>query len=215
MEYLGFAFVMLIAQFSPGPDMLLLLKNAVNHPLRAGLWTVLGIVCGLTVHTTLSLTGVAVIFRQSPAAARLLSAAGGLYLLWIAGKLLRSVIHPGTSSPDTVSSGSFRPLSDRAAFLQGLLTNLLNVKAVLFLLSFTAAALPGDSSTERKLIIAAIVLGQALVFWSLFVWLLQRPGIAAHYRRGERPLNVLFCAGLAILAVRALATALSANPGGP
>ena len=40
MPYLSFAVILLLAQFSPGPDMLLLLKNAVNHPLRAGLWTV-------------------------------------------------------------------------------------------------------------------------------------------------------------------------------
>jgi threonine efflux protein len=202
MEYLGFALVMLMAQFSPGPDMLLLLKNAVNHPLRAGLCTVLGIVCGLTVHTTLALTGVTVIFQQSPAAARLLSAAGGLYLLWLAVKLLRSALpKPAATTP---ASAGEQPLSDRAAFLQGLLTNLLNVKAVLFLLSFTAAALKTDASPARAAIIAAIVLGQALVFWMLFVWLLKHPGIAARYRHAERPLNLLFGLGLLLLAAGAL-----------
>jgi threonine efflux protein len=207
MDYTAFALLMLAAQFSPGPDMLLLLRNAAQHPLRAGLCTVLGIVCGLTVHTSLALTGVAVLLQQSASAVRVLSAAGGAYLLWLAARLLRGVIAaPPPESAD--ARHAVRPLAGAAAFRQGLITNLLNPKAAVFLLSALTAALGPEPGTGRKLAFAGIILGQALAGWSVFVWLLQRPGVAARYRRAGRWLDAAFGAGLALLGLQALAGAL-------
>jgi len=205
VDYLTFAIVMLLAQFSPGPDMLLLLKNAVNHPLRAGLWTVLGIVAGLTVHTTLALTGVSLIIRTSAVAAGVLNVCGGLYLGWLAFQLLRSVWKSrNAEAVSSGGSGTLTPLAGREAFLQGLITNLLNPKAALFLLGVLAAGAGPGSTLAHKLGYAAIILGQALVFWSLFVWLLQRGPVRRHYLNSQRRLNLLFGTGLAVLAVLAL-----------
>lgn len=195
---------MLVAQFSPGPDMLLLLKNALNHPLRSGFWTVAGIVIGLTVHTTLALTGVSLILKTSPQAANAVSIAGGLYLGWLAFQLLRSVIQKPAAPHDGESFASEIPLSDQAAFLQGLITNLLNPKAALFLISVLAAWTTADSPTGHKLILAGIILGQALVFWSLFVWLLKRSAVRRFYERSEGALNGVFGLGLAVIAIAAV-----------
>ena len=207
MDYLAFALVMLLAQFSPGPDMLLLLKNAVNHPLRAGLWTVGGIATGLCVHTTLALTGLAVIFRESENAARLLSLAGGLYLAWLSFQLLNSVRRQSPRGEAGDGSRAELPLSSRAAFSQGLITNLLNPKAALFLLGVLAARTGADSSLARKLAFGAIIIGQALIFWSLFVWLLKRPPVRRLYLSSERWLNLFFGLALAALAVTAIVQA--------
>jgi threonine efflux protein len=205
VDYLTFALVMLLAQFSPGPDMLLLLKNAVNHPLQAGLWTVVGIVAGLTVHTTLALTGVSLIIRTSSVAAGVLNVCGGLYLGWLAFHLLRSVWKSrGAGELKGTTDGTMTPLPARDAFLQGLITNLLNPKAALFLLGVLAACAGPDSTLLHKLGYAAIILGQALVFWSLFVWLLQRGPVRRLYLNSQRLLNLFFGLGLATLAVMAL-----------
>ena len=207
MDYLLFAFVMLAAQFSPGPDMLLLLKNAVNHPLRAGLWTVAGIVVGLSVHTTLALTGVSLLIRDSVTAARILNLCGGLYLGWLAWQLLAGAVRkPAVAKAERRGAGETH-LPSGSAFTQGLVTNLLNPKAALFLLSVLAASAGPDSTLTRKLAFAGIILGQALVFWSLFVWLLKRPAVRALYLDAERILNLLFGLGLATLAVMALVRA--------
>lgn len=210
MDYFAFALIMLMAQFSPGPDMLLLLKNAVNHPLRAGLWTVAGIAAGLVVHTTLALTGLSLIIRDSPLAGRILHLCAGLYLGWLAFQLLSSLRHLKRRREVAAARGhQERPLSDAAAFSQGLITNLLNPKAALFLLGVLAAAMGTDSSLQRKLIFGGIIVGQALLFWSLFVWLLKRPAVRSLYLAGEGILNLLFGLGLAFLAVMALANAAS------
>jgi threonine/homoserine/homoserine lactone efflux protein len=204
VDYLAFAVVMLLGQFSPGPDMLLLLKCAVNHHLRAGLWTIAGIATGLAVHATVAVTGLAVVFRQSPVAARVLGVAGGAYLGWLAWQLLRSVFRAKPANASQSENFGSAALGDGAAFRQGLFTNLLNPKAALFLFSVLAAALERNPSTSRKIIFTAIIVGQALVFWSLFVWLLQRPVVRRLYRNSERWLNLLFGLGLAGLAITAI-----------
>jgi len=204
VAYLSFALLMLAAQFSPGPDMLLLLKNAVNHPRRAGLWTVAGIVAGLTIHTTLALTGVSLILKTSPAAANAVSVAGGLYLGWLAFLLLRSAVRQPAPADAETGNKAEVPLPGRAAFLQGLLTNLLNPKAALFLISVLATWTAEDSGAGHKLALAGIILGQALVFWSLFVWLLKRPPVRRRYLRSGRVLNAIFGLGLAVIAVLAV-----------
>ncbi len=208
MEYLHFAVILLLAQFSPGPDMLLLLKNAVNHPFRAGLWTVAGIAVGLTVHTTLALTGLSVIVRDSATAARILSAGAGLYLGWLAFQLLASVRRAAAPGSEPAAAANDSPLGDRAAFSQGLITNLLNPKAAVFLLSVLATSVGPGCTVGCKLIFAAIVVGQALFFWGLFVWLLKRPPVRRLYLSGERWLNLLFGLGLLALAVTSITSAV-------
>jgi len=47
VELLAFALVVLIGQFSPGPDMLLLTRTALEEGRKSGLFMVLGIVTGL------------------------------------------------------------------------------------------------------------------------------------------------------------------------
>ena len=201
MDYAAFALVMLLGQFSPGPDMLLLMRNAMSLPLRTALCTVFGIAAGLLIHTTLAVGGVAVALQRSPVAARALAIAGGLYLGWLAIQLLRSAWRPAPAATDPEKAA---PLSPRAAFLQGFLTNLLNPKAVFFLVGVLATMLGPEPPLARRLIFCAIVVGQALVFWSLFVRLLQAAPVRRAYLAAERGWNAAFGLALAAVAIRAL-----------
>jgi threonine efflux protein len=193
---------MLAAQFSPGPDMLLLLKAAVNHPLRNGLVTILGIVAGLAIHCALGALGLSVLLQTNPWVFKVLLAAGAGYLGWLGIKLLLSL--RDHSSPAAVRQLSSKPQSYREAFLQGFLTNITNVKAFLFLTSFLTAGLSHDGSAARRWILVGIILGQALCLWSGFLWLLKRPPLLSAYQRLERPLNGLFGLLLLMLAAQML-----------
>ena len=191
---------MFVAQFSPGPDMLLLLKSAVNHPLRAGLITIWGICCGLAVHSCAAAFGLGSLLKLNPRVFQWMLMAGALYLTWLGVKLLRSVYQK--SEDDRLPEGSERPLNDAAAFRTGLFTNLSNAKAFLFLTTLFATALLDDASGGRKVVLISIVLGQALVFWSLFLWLLKRPRVAIVYRNSQRPINALLGLLLLLAAVQ-------------
>ncbi len=200
MDYAAFSLLMLLAQFSPGPDMLLLIRNSLEHPRRAGLWTVVGIAAGLSVHLTAVLTGVALAVKESRVLFPALLLAGGAWLTWMAIQLIRTRPEP----PDATLSDQRLPLSDRAAFLQGLLTNLTNAKAVLFLATVVLAWIGAEPGWHRKAAAAAIILGQALLFWSLFVIALQHPVIRQGWHRAARPLHLLFGIGLLALGLSAI-----------
>ena len=168
--------------------MLLLLKNALTHSRSNALATVLGIVCGLCVHSAIILSGLAVVLRERPSWFAALRLAGGLYLIYLGGKLLWSTRHAAQSP----TRPELPELSSRGAFAQGLLTNLLNAKAILFLLGTFAAFHPAHSPPWLKWALAGIVAGQALVGWSAFVWLLGWPPLRTLFLRWERPWNATF-----------------------
>ena len=59
-ELLVFAGLIVLGQFSPGPDMVLLTRTALREGAGAGVRMALGISCGLAVHATIAVAGVAV-----------------------------------------------------------------------------------------------------------------------------------------------------------
>ncbi len=88
MEWLAFAGIMALGQFSPGPDMVLLTRTALASGSKAGTWTAFGIACGLAVHAGVAVTGVAlVLFLGSWLVALLKWLAVG-YLAWLAYRLI-------------------------------------------------------------------------------------------------------------------------------
>lgn len=201
-DLLTFSLLLWAAQFSPGPDMLLLLKNAVGHSRAAALGTVAGIACGLAVWCVLILSGLAVVLRESPQLFVWLRLAGGLYLIWLGVRLLLSLRQSNSAAAPHGQAPS--TLGFRGGFVQGLTTNLLNAKAALFLLGSLAVFHPPGSPPWLKWALGAIVLGQAAAGWSAFVCLLGWAPVRTWFLRRQRPWNAAFgvlliAAGLAAL----------------
>jgi len=190
MNLLAFSALMWAAQFSPGPDMLLLMKNAVTHSRAAALGTVAGIVCGLGLWCLLILSGLAVVLRESPQMFVVLRVLGGLYLVSLGARLLLSLRH----QPGLADGGdwSLAALGFRGGFGQGLTTNLLNAKAALFLLGSLAAFHPPGSPPWMKWALGGIVLAQAAAGWGGFVCLLGWAPVRTWFLRWQRPWNAVF-----------------------
>lgn len=132
INWLAFLGVVAIAYFIPGPDMAIILR-AATRGWRPGAAAAVGAQAGLCVHLALAVAGLSVILARYPEALTAIRVAGGLYLLYLGGRLivptLRRSRHAVEESDDA---------STRSAFGQALFTNLLNPKAVLFF----AAVLP-------------------------------------------------------------------------
>jgi threonine/homoserine/homoserine lactone efflux protein len=190
IELLTFSLLMWAAQFSPGPDMLLLLKNAVGHSRTAALGTVAGIACGLVVWCALILSGLAVVLRESPQLFALLRVGGGLYLMSLGIRLLLSLRRAPASAADSADAPA--ALGFRGGFAQGLTTNLLNAKAALFLIGSLAAFHPPGSPPWLKWALGGIVLVQAAAGWSAFVCLLGWAPVRTWFLRRQRPWNAVF-----------------------
>lgn len=123
-----FATTLILVLLLPGPDMLLVLDTAGRHGASRGLAAAAGLAIARTVHVTLAAAGLAAIVRASPVAFTVLRLVGAAYIVWLGIQILRAQDDPLDHGPDAA-----RQPGSHAAFLwRGVLTNLLNPKALIF-----------------------------------------------------------------------------------
>ena len=196
-----FAGVMALGQFSPGPDMLLLTRTALARGRSAGWWTAIGISTGLCVHAAVAIWGMAYLFAQGGWFARGLRWAAAGYLLWLACGLLRDAFVAWYSGvkfeKPQVVSGDGRLHYWR----RGLLCNVLNPKVALFFAGVVAPFLAGDRPTWWPAVLWVILVGEGLLLWGLWVWVLQFKPIRGGYQKAAKWIDAVFGLGLLALAV--------------
>lgn len=112
----------------PGPDMLLLLHTGASQGARAALVTALGLALARACHVLLAGAGLALLLRSVPWAFDLVRLLGATYLAWLGVRmLLAPAVLPATEGQPVLRRGGYV-----RALRNGLLTNLLNPKALLF-----------------------------------------------------------------------------------
>ena len=113
---------------SPGPDMLFILGQALAGGARRGWAATGGVFVGAMVHIALAASGAAALILASPALFDALRIAGAAYLAWLGVKAIRAAWR---------NDAGLRPAAAaRAAFREGLATNLTNPKVILFFMAF-------------------------------------------------------------------------------
>ncbi len=131
-EFFSISLLIMLAAISPGPDFAVVTKNSLLYSRKAGIYTALGVSVSLIIHAVYCILGLALIISQSLLAFSIIKYLGAAYLIYIGFKGL-SAKREAVLLEDKTSNKSLRPLS---AFYQGLLCNLLNPKAIMFLLAF-------------------------------------------------------------------------------
>ncbi|RQR36935.1 MULTISPECIES: LysE family translocator [unclassified Burkholderia] len=110
----------------PGPDMALVLQTSIGRGVRPGMAAAAGLSLSRTAHVTLSACGVAALIRSAPWLYEVIRYGGALYLAYVAIQVFRSPVF-ALGDGDGAAPGELRQ-----SFFKGLLTNLLNPKALLF-----------------------------------------------------------------------------------
>jgi RhtB (resistance to homoserine/threonine) family protein len=188
-----------IAMVTPGPDMVLVLRNTFVGGRGAGLRTSLGILSGNLVHITYCLLGIGLVISQSIVVFNTLKYAGAAYLIYLGIMSFRA----GGTTRHTGDIERRRP--NRTWFLQGLVNNLLNPKGALFYLGvFTVVITPETSARIMVVLVLSMMLASA-TFWLFFVYTLDRPVIREYLERSQQALNRLFGALLILLGIRVAA----------
>lgn len=119
---------LLVVYVVPGPDMILLLETGVLRGRGQALAVAIGLAIARAAHVTLAALGLAALFKTHPWAFDAARTVGGCYLMWLGVKLLRAkpVVLDATGGQAARGKGL------GAALLSGVLTNVLNPKALLF-----------------------------------------------------------------------------------
>ena len=126
-----FIAALIVVYAIPGPDMALILQTSIARGTRKGLTAAVGLGVSRATHVTLSACGVAALLKTAPWLYEIVRYGGAAYLAYIAIQIFRSPMF--AVKPE---SGTAPPAGEGSAlgqtFLKGLLTNLLNPKALLF-----------------------------------------------------------------------------------
>jgi threonine efflux protein len=197
-DLLVFSGIMALAQFSPGPDMILLTRTALASGARAGVQMALGIACGLALHTAAAVGGLALVIERFPALWHSLRWVGAAYLVWLAWKIFQEIL--ATKDSSATQEEMAAPPS-RKPFVRGLLCNLLNPKVVLVLAAVCAPFLKGSRPDWWPLALWGIVVGQGCLLWSLWARLLQWRSLRERYQRAQRLIDGAFALALVTLAI--------------
>ncbi len=161
-----FCLAVLLLNLTPGPDTAFVVAQSVAHGRRAGLMSVFGISTGCIAHTFALALGLSALVAASAGAFTVIKVAGAAYLVFLGTRMLVATSTKGPSDVATraVSKArSIAPPAGRRIFVQGLLTNLLNPKVVLFFLSFLPQFVSSASASKPY---AFLVLGVMLVVLS-------------------------------------------------
>jgi threonine/homoserine/homoserine lactone efflux protein len=118
-----------VAMITPGPDMLFILGCGMRGGPRAGLLATAGVASSEAVHVTVAAAGLAALLTAVPLAFTAVRVVGAAYLIYLGVQTIR---HRGDAPDEAAGEG----VSDRRAYLKGLLTNLLNPKMVTFTIAF-------------------------------------------------------------------------------
>lgn len=151
----------LMAVMSPGPDLVICIKNTLKYSRSIGIWTALGFACGVLVHISYCLLGIAFLISQSILLFSIVKLIGAAYLIFLGVKALFS---KSDSKLDFTVSETQKTLKPWQAWRDGFMTNLLNPKATLYFLGFFSVVIPPDLAPMNLVIISLAL------FFITFAW---------------------------------------------
>ncbi|MFD3871018.1 LysE family translocator [Streptomyces sp. NPDC058623] len=143
-EVIAVAVITLLAVISPGADFAMVVRNSYLYGRPTGLFAAVGVAAGVLVHVSYTMLGVGLLIASSTALFTAIKLAGAAYLVWIGIRTFRA------RAELTVDLESRPGLTPLGALRSGFLTNVLNPKTTLFVVStFTQVVNPGTSTWQQ------------------------------------------------------------------
>jgi RhtB (resistance to homoserine/threonine) family protein len=137
-EILAVAVITVLAVIAPGADFAMIVRNSYLHGRRTGLLGAAGVAAGVLVHVTYTMLGVGLLIASSTFLFTVVKLIGAAYLVYIGVRTFRT---RGDVRVDLDHKTELTPL---AALRTGFLTNVLNPKTTLFVVStFAQVVDPG------------------------------------------------------------------------
>ena len=190
------ALLYLAALVIPGPNLLLLTHTAASSSRRAALGVAFGIATGTFMWVAVAVFGVQQIFDAAPALQTGLRAVGGLFLLYLAFSLFRSLWVDRKAALDA-SEVVVTPADDetdkaqRTYFRKGLLTNLTNPKSLAFWTSVAVVSLDPNAPLATRISAVMMVSMMGLVWHVGLAYLFSTPPAQRAYLRAKPVLSLI------------------------
>lgn len=150
-EILILASITLLAAISPGPDMIVVVKNAIRS-LKSWIMTSIGVGAAIFIHVAYCIAWVGIIISQSILLFSIIKILGAIYLIFLAYQLFRSKCQETEMiQPESVGT------SVKWSLYEGFITNVLNPKATLFFLSVFTQVIAPDTPIITQVLYGAMM----------------------------------------------------------
>ncbi|MEO9901014.1 LysE family translocator [Nisaea sp.] len=189
--------ITLLVMISPGPDMVIVMRNTVIGGRIGGLQSSLGVLAGNMVHITYCAIGIGWLISESILAFSILKYAGAAYLIYI-GVMSFRTRNMALSTEDA----GLQKNAGRSWFLQGFLNNILNPKGTLFYLGVFTMVITPQTSTATTLLLVLIMMSVSALFWLFFVLTLDTNIVRNVLERSQKIVNRVFGGLLIFLGIR-------------
>ncbi len=161
INFLAFVGILhLMAILTPGPDIALITSNSIAHGRKSGVLTALGIVTGIFCFLLASTLGFTQLIYSNKILFQVIAYISGIFVIILGTK----IIFPSYSQENSknVERAKMHP------YLQGLITNLLNPKALLYFLALFSR----DDFKDHALWVAVVIFFVSLFGFTTLAMLL-------------------------------------------
>ena len=149
----GFAAAATVVILAPGPDSMLVMRNALRGGRRAGMCTAAGTLTGLFSWAVAAALGLSSLLAASRTGYDILRLAGASYLIWLGVSSLLPRRRRGASaghSPSEEREAAPAPqVGLGRAYLNGVISNLCNPKIGVFFVAFLPGFIPAGVSVRE------------------------------------------------------------------
>ena len=157
MEFLTVAILHLFAVASPGPDFALVTRQSLRYNRKVAIWTSLGIGVGILFHSLLAITGLVLLITSNELFSIILKIIGSLYLLYLGVNSILGSKEEGNIEEENTNTDKFN------GFLVGLITNITNIKAILFFVTVFSVVI--DTGNNLYLLLYGAYMALATFVW--------------------------------------------------
>ena len=156
-EFITVILLHLFAVMSPGPDYVLITRQSIRYGRRVALWSSGGIGVGILFHSFLAVTGILFFIASNESYLLFLKLICSVYLLYLG---MTSIINTSDFNNNRVDDNKW---SNANGFAAGMLTNITNVKALLFFITLFGVVLNGQ--TQANLMFYGLYMAFATFIW--------------------------------------------------
>ena len=198
INFAAFLGVSIFVIVTPGPDTALTIRNTLLGGRAGGIATAAGVVTGLATWTVASSAGLAALLVASQPLFLAVRLVGAAYLVFLGLQAIRAAFFTKGDTREPVAVRTRTRLRRRAAYRQGVLSNLSNPKIVVFFLSLLPQFVDrGQASFTRLLLLGLIFCAITISWLSLYAVVVARVGDFLRRERVRRGLEAL--TGLALV----------------
>ena len=163
----------LLVTVIPGADMALVTRQVLMRGRRTAQATIFGNLSGLVVHALALAVGLSALLVASATAYTTVKLAGAAYLVYLG---VQSIRHARAGNGRTQAGEDAGESGRRGgAYLQGLISTVLNPKPALFFLSFLPQFIDRhDAVAPQVALLAAVHIAVGFVWLTFYAWFVSR-----------------------------------------